>query len=840
MMKYIGLPTLAAALLLGGCSSKKPAPTPAPARSSAAAATAPAATASDSTRTPASTGGLRPYNRVITAKAETTTGLFKTHRIDNKLYFEIPASELNRDMLLVGRLVKGAPQVFSYEGYGGDKFTEQAIRWERVGNRILLRRLSFLIKAEPESEISEAVEAANNPGIIASFQIETYGPDSAAVIDVTRLYTTSVPHFQALRGAVDERRSFIERARAFPENVVVEATQTIPVQVPAQAVQLGIAQVQSVLAHWSMIRLPEEPMPVRRFDERVGYFSIGRYNFGSKEHRAVREQYITRYRLEKRDPDAPLSEPVKPIVYYIDRATPAEWVPYVKAGIEDWQPAFEAAGFKNAIVARYAPTPEEAPDWSPDDVRHTVVRWLASTMENAQGPRVVDPRTGEILNGSVRMFHNILTLLRDKYFTQVGPLDPRARKLPLPDSLMGELVRYVVAHEVGHTLGLQHNFKAASTFPADSMRSPSWLRKMGHTPSIMSYTRFNYVAQPEDRIPPQDLIPRVGAYDHFAVKWGYQPVPGATSPEEEFATLDEWARMQDSIPWYRFATSGARGSDLGEQTEAVGAADPVRMTELGLRNIKRLVPMLVPATTDPTKNQMELSRLYQALIRQWRTELVHVVQVVGGMETQEKYGSQSGPRFVPVSAKRQREAVRFLNEHAFRTPNFFLDQSILRRLEPEGALARIRSNQAGILAELFDNGRMVRLIEFDALARSRAEVYPLAEMLADVRRGVWSELAGARVEIDAFRRNLQYAYLEVVKTKVDPAAAAKAPATPGRPRVAVPDEARSLLRAELMELDEEIRAALPKAADRTTRAHLLGVRHQIELLLKPAIGAATE
>src|SRR5690606_7212056 len=276
---------------------------------------------------------------------------------------------------------------------------------------------------------------------------------------------------QALEGNIDEKRSFIERAQAFPDNVVVEATQTVPLKVSEQLARTGAPQVRSVVAHWSMIRLPEEPMRPRLYDDRVGYFTVAQYDFSAPEHRALRRQYITRYRLEKKDPDAPLSEPVRPIVYYIDPATPKEWVPYIKQGIEDWQVAFEAAGFKNAIIAKDAPTPEEDPHWSPDDVRYTVVRWLASTMENAQGPRVVDPRTGEILNGSVRIFHNILTVLRDMYFAQAAALDPRARRLPLPDSLMGRLLRYVVAHEIGHTLGLQHNFKAASTYPADSLRS---------------------------------------------------------------------------------------------------------------------------------------------------------------------------------------------------------------------------------------------------------------------------------------------------------------------------------------------------------------------------------
>lgn len=812
MTKYLGYPLLALALALGACSSKK-VPVPAPQPSAASSSSA-------------SGSKYKPYDRVITDRAVTSEGLFKTHLIDDKLFFEIPDSELGKEMLLVGRIVKGAPQVFAYEGYGGDKFTEQAVLWERVGDRILLRRLSYQITADPEEPIWRSVEAANNPGIIASFAIETFGPDSSAVIDVTRMYTTATPHVQALSGNIDERRSFIEGARAFPDNIVVEATQTTPVKVNPQAASLGLPQMRSVLAHWSMIRLPEEPMPMRLFDERVGYFSIGQYDFSSKEHRALRKTYITRYRLEKKDPTAELSEPVEPIVYYIDPATPEEWVPYVKAGIEDWQPAFEAAGFKNAIIAKDAPTPEEDPDWSPDDVRNTVVRWLASTMENAQGPRIVDPRTGEILNGSVRMFHNILTLLRDMYIAQVGPLDPDAQQLPLPDSLMGRLVRYVVAHEIGHTLGLQHNFKAASTFPVDSLRNESWLRRMGHTPSVMSYTRFNYIVQPEDGIDPEYLVPRVGPYDHFAIRWGYAPVPGALTPEEERPILDEWAREQDTTPWYRFATAAARGADVGEQTEAVGASDPIYSTELGLKNIRRVVEILPKVVEGVDRDQVELARLYQRTLRQWGTELRHVAHIVGGMESQEKYGSQPGPRFEPVSGKKQKAAVAFLNQHAFKTPNFLLDTGILRRIEADGVLSRIRLRQVDVLTDLFNNGRMLRLIETEALADPGADIYPLSEMVRDVRRGIWTELTASRVEIDAFRRNLQHAYLDIVRGKIDPSKDRRT-----TPYVEVPVDATSLFRSELIALDREIERALPRAADQATRSHLIGIRHRIETIL---------
>lgn len=512
---------LAASLvtLTGSCMIPAPQTAPGPARGGARVV---GVIVSDSARP--SPYDPRPYARVIPRDAKTRVGMFKTHIVGDRLYFEIPRKELNRDMLMVGRFERAAVTPGDFDGYGGDQFTERVLRWERSGNRIILRSPSFAITADSTLPVAAAVMAANNPAVVAIFPVETYGIDSAAVIDVTRLYTTNVPEFASTRGFIDERRSFIEKAVAFPENVEVEATQTAtppPSLGPGpQTTPRGPVPAQSVVAHWSMVHLPDRSMMPRYYDDRIGYFSAQQIDFGSDQHRSVQRRYITRYRLEKKDPTAALSEPVKPIVYYIDPATPKKWIPYVKAGIEEWQPAFEAAGFKKGIIAKDVPTPAEDPDWSPEDVRHTVVRWLPSTVENSVGPHVHDPRTGEILNGSVRMFHNILNLQRSWYFTQVAPLDPRAQRLPFPDSLMGRLLQFVVAHEVGHTLGFQHNMKASSEYPADSVRSATWVAKMGHSPSIMDYARFNYVAQPEDRIAVSDLIPKVGTYDRFAVMWG--------------------------------------------------------------------------------------------------------------------------------------------------------------------------------------------------------------------------------------------------------------------------------------------------------------------------------
>ncbi len=447
----------------------------------------------------------RPYEQVITKDATSDTGVFTVHRIRDRVYYEIPRSELDREFLWVSQIAKTTLGV----GYGGQALGNRVVRWQRVNNRVLLRSVSYEIVADRREPIARAVEAANHDAIIMAFDVEAIGKDEAVVIDITRLFTTEVPEFSArarLRArGFDAQRSFIDRVVSFPENIEVEATHTYtsPVEPPSGQSQPAPAGPQpqgmrpgsaSVVMHYSMVRLPETPMMRRLFDERVGYFSVRQMDFSRDEHRAPRRRYITRYRLEKKDPAAELSEPVKPIVYWIDPATPVKWRPYIKKGVEAWQEAFEAAGFKHAIVAKQGPTPEEDPEWSPEDARYSVIRWLPSTVENASGPHIHDPRTGEILEADIQFHHNVMNLVRDWYFVQVGPLDPRARRLPLPDELMGELLAYVTAHEVGHTLGFQHNMKASSTYPAPKVRDREWVKTMGHTPTLMDYSRFNYVA----------------------------------------------------------------------------------------------------------------------------------------------------------------------------------------------------------------------------------------------------------------------------------------------------------------------------------------------------------
>lgn len=791
----------------------------------------------------------QPYDKVITKDAKTKDGIFKVHRIKDKYYYEIPAAEIGKEFLWVAQIAKTTLGV----GYGGQALGRRVVRWERNENRIFLRNINYGVVADPRLPIAEAVQASNNDSIIMAFPVAAWGPNDSAVIEVTKLFNTDVFELSARQRlnatALDSSRSFIERISSFPTNIEARSSMTYTrAALPPGAGGGGPAGnaattgmppgSATVVLHHSMVKLPDNPMMPRLFDERVGYFSIAQMDFGRNEHKATERRYITRWRLEKKDPNAALSEPVKPIVYYIDRATPTKLVEFTKRGVEKWQKAFEAAGFKNAIIAKMQPSAKEDPDFDPEDARYSVIRWLPSTIENASGPHINDPRTGEIIESDIQMYHNIMNLQRSWYFTQVGPLDPRVHKLPMPDELMGTLVEYVVAHEVGHTLGFQHNMKASSTYPQDKVRDKEWVKKMGHTPTLMDYSRFNYVAQPEDNIAVEDLIPGIGPYDEWATMWGYKPIPNAKTPDAEFSTLNEWAREQDKTPWLRFSTDGSAGSDPGELTEAVGDADAVRSTGLGLLNLKRVAKLLVPATTNEKGQPFDdLAELYGRMLGQWTLEMNHVTAIVGGFDSQQKHVGQNGVRFTIVPKARQAEAVKFLSENAFATPTWAIDKEILRRIEPIGALSRIRNAQNSVLNNLLNSARFARLVEQQALDGNAA--YQPAEFLVDVRSGVWGELVGPKVTIDAYRRNLHRAYLDIANNKLNaPPATLPQGLPPGFAAMFVTSgDEKEFYRAELRAISASAGTALVRASDRATRVHLEAVRDQIAKILNPDQGA---
>jgi len=784
---------------------------------------------------------IRPYDRVITKDAKSDDGVFAVHRIRDRVYYEIPKDRLGREFLWVSQIARTTLGA----GYGGQAAGNRVVRWERRGDRIFLRAVSYDVVAESSAPIARAVEASNYSPIVMAFNIEALGKDDAVVIDVTRLFTTDVPEFSGRTRvgarAFDASRSFVERTVSFPENVEIEATHTYN-NPPEQAAAGGRGApapapggrgavplrtgTHSVLMHYSMVLLPEKPMMARLFDERVGYFSVRQLDYGRDDHRSPQRRFVTRWRLEKKDPAAALSEPVKPIVYWIDPATPAKWVPYMKRGVESWQKAFEAAGFKNAVLAKEAPSPEQDPDWSPEDARYSVIRWLPSTTENASGPHINDPRSGEIIETDIQFHHNVMNLARNWYFVQVGPLDPRAKTLPLPDDLMGRLIEYVAAHEVGHTLGFQHNMKASSMYSAARLRDREWIKKMGHTPTLMDYSRFNYVAQPEDNIDVADLVPGIGPYDIWATMWGYKPIPGARTPDEEKKTLDEWARQQDTTPYLRFSTAGSAGTDPGELTEAVGDEDAVASTTLGLKNLKRVAAMLIPATTTkPGEPFDDLEEVYARLLGQWATEMNHVAAIVGGFSSQQKHAGQQGVIFQPIAREKQAGAVQFLNDNAFQTPTWAINPDILRRIEPVGVLDRVRTGQQRVMNSLLSSARIMRLVEQEAL--DGAAAYRALDFLTDVRKGVWSEVYGtAPVKVDPYRRNLQRAYVETLADRVNG-------------RLAAVDDTRAFFRGELKALDADLDAATARAGDRTSRLHIDDIRNQIARALDHTVYEAS-
>ncbi len=753
----------------------------------------------------------RAYSDVISEDAITSRGLFDTHMIDGDLFYEIPLDMIDREMLLLTRVARTPDGA----GYGGSKVNTSTVRWERNGERILLRLVGYQNFADDSTAIAGAVRNSNFEPIVAAFDVEVMNDDSTAVvIEVTDLFTSDITLLglqKFLRTAygvrrVDGDRTYIVRASAFPTNIEVRRVLTYDA---TDAPSNGQSNTLSMEMHHSMLLLPDDPMEPRLCDERVGYFSTSRIDYGLDAQRAMTECFVTRWRLEPSDPEAyargELVDPVKPIVYYIDPATPPKWAPYLKQGVEDWQVAFEQAGFSNAIIAADAPTDD--PDWHPEDARYSVIRYLASPIQNASGPHVHDPRTGEILESDIQWYHNVMNLLRNWFFIQTAAANEQARGISFDDEVMGELIRFVSAHEVGHTIGLPHNMQSSAYYTVDQLRT-RFVCEMGVSPSIMDYARFNYVAQPGDDT---CFLPVVGPYDVFSVEWGYRHYAGTDRYTERDELHEMVARTQED-PIYRF--SSPTGSDPTALTEAIGD-DAMRASDYGIENLKRIVDNLTDWSYQEGEDYSQLEELYNNVVAQWGRYTGHVVTNIGGVVHTRKRQGQEGVPWEMVERDRQQRAMEYLNRQVFATPEWLIEADILDRFQGTGAVELVRARQSQALNQVLNVNRMKRLVEQETFHGSDA--YALGDMLDDLRAGVWTEATSGRVT-DAYRRNLQRAWLMRVEELMEDEEAMQSDVGP-------------FLRDQLATLQDELATAAEETAHRATRVHFHDIVMRIEELL---------
>ena len=765
----------------------------------------------------------KTYSEIITENAITDSGIFDVHKIDNKYYFEINDSLIGRDMMMVTRVVKMATEI----PLSAHKLSEQVIKWEKFENNILLRVASYSKFANDTLPINEAVSNSNFEPIISSFKIEAKNKEkSSFLIDVTTLFKSDIKAFgfpQSRRksykiSSLDSKLSFIETIKSFPLNIEVRHIKTY------KSSETRNGQI-SMLLNNSIILLPKNPMKRRYFDQRVGWITSRQIDYGLDNQEAETVRYLRRWRLEVKEKDiekfkrGELVEPKNPIVFYVDPGTPIKWRKYIKQGIEDWQAAFEEAGFKNAIIAKDPPTKDEDPDWSPEDIRFSVFRYLASTTINANGGQVADPRSGEILQFDVNWYHNVLKLLRDWWIVQTGAVNPDARSIELKNEVMGEGVRFVAAHEVGHAIGLPHNMGSSSAYPVDSLRSKTFTKKFGTAPSIMDYARWNYVAQPGDEgvalMPSYWDTPNIGLYDKYSIMWGYKPILGV-SAEEEKKILQSWILEKQDDLTYRY---GDPGIDPSSQTEDLGD-NAVKASEYGIANLKRIVPELINWSTVDGEDFNDLKEMYNTVLSQFRRYMGHVTNNVGGVYQFYKTSDQDGAVYSHVDKNHQKLCINFLHTHLFDTPNWIIEKNILDKIEFAGITNRIRSIQSTYLNSLLDFGRMARMIENEALNGINA--YTLSQMMNDLKKGLWKELY-KKEKIDIYRRNLQRSYINrlgyLMKNQQEIRSGSYWSSYTTPIKVDVSD-IRSITMSILIDLKKDLLKYHKKYSDKNLKAHL--------------------
>ena len=648
----------------------------------------------------------------LTKGMNMSKGVINSYTNNNKLLFEIPNEILGKEILVVTRLAQ-VPSGYSPYINAGSKTSEQVISFYKKNNRIDVRQLSYNNIADPDDPIIQSVVENNFSPILASFEVRN-SDKSSFLIDVSDFFLKDSPGFNIINsrvkdqykiGGVDRKRSSIDSSRSFPENIEVLATLTFNTNKPPR---INRTKTFSFQVNHSFILLPSEKMKVRHFDHRVGWFTVNKIDYSSSALKSDSFKLIRRWRLEPKDEEAylrgELVEPKKKIIYYLDPATPKKWRPYFIKGIEDWNSVFEKAGFKNAIVAKSPPSKDEDPDFSPEDIRYSTVRYVASETRNATGPSVSDPRTGEILESDIIWYHNHLRSYRNRYLLETGAANPSARTLETPEKEIGEMMRRVISHEIGHALGLPHNMKASSAYPVDSLRSGTFTQKMGIATTIMDYARYNYIAQPGDKN--IRFIRQLGPYDDYSIEWGYRYFPGK-SVNEEREILLKFVDQKSLNPIYMF---GSSWGDPNSQTENIGD-DPVKASYYGIKNLKIVAENLTKWTYSPNKDYEDLEELYGELLGVYRRYIFHVIGIIGGVNQTLINTNQSGSfTYKNVDKQYQIRALNFLDTELWKTPIWLLDKDIVSQINNTDGLYKIETLHERSINSLLSNYRLNRML----------------------------------------------------------------------------------------------------------------------------------
>ncbi len=761
------------------------------------------------------------YSDFVKKSTKTDDGLFKVHENKDKFLYEIPNSYLGKEMLLVTRIKEIPANLGGGYVNAGSKINTQVIVWEKYKNKILLKVKSYNAIAEDNLPIYKSVRANNLEPVIYAFDVKSQNIDSTAVlVDVTKFFSTDVKAISGLPSSyrrnykvrrLDASRSFISSIKSYPKNIEVIQDFTFDADAPPSNRNTNTI---SMRINQSMILLPEKPMMSRIYDKRVGYFTIGNVDYSSEALKADSKRYIRRWRLEPKDEAAynrgELVEPIKPIVYYLDPATPEKLRKYIKQGVDDWQKVFETAGFKNAIMAKMPPTKEEDPEFSMEDIRYSSIRYVASTTRNATGPSVSDPRSGEILESDIIWYHNHLRSYRNRYLLETGAANPSARTLDTPDEEIGDMMRMVIAHEVGHALGLPHNMAASYAYPTDSLRSGDFTQKNGIAATIMDYARYNYVAQPGDKN--IRFIRQLGPYDHYAINWGYRKIPNATSPEQEVKTLDKWIEEKGNDPIYRF---GGQRFDPSAQTEGIGN-NQVKSSTYGVKNLKIVAKNLPNWTSNQTNNYEDLNELYGELLSVWGRYVGHVTGNIGGVYEFNKKPSQKGAIYVPVSKNVQKESINWLINNVFKTQNWLLDKNILNKIDETGYTEKLGRYQDRNLATLLNYRSLERMIEAEVI---QDDFYPASDMISDLRKGIFSEAKSTK-NVDLQRRKLQKYFIKRLGLLMND-------------KSATSTDISSIVRGELTTLKYLLNTASKRAINKISKYHYKDLIVNINNILDP-------